>query len=64
MVAIRKTPPSSPPKNDDQMPIHSARPGSPFLAIGKPSKVVATADGVPGMPSRHAVMRPPAEPPT
>ena len=41
-----------------------ARPGSPLRAIGWPSKVVAIADGVPGMPSSTAVTRPPAEPPT
>jgi hypothetical protein len=32
--------------------------------MGKPSKVVATAEGLPGMPSRHEVMRPPVSPPT
>ena len=46
--ATRTTAPSSPPKIEAQMPSHSARPGSPFCAIGKPSKVVATAEGLPG----------------
>ena len=46
------------------MPSQIARPGSPFLAIGKPSNIVASEDGVPGMPSSVAVIKPPAEPPT
>ncbi len=37
--------------NDAQMPSQSARPGSPLRAMGKPSNVVATDDGLPGMPS-------------
>lgn len=61
---MRKTPPSSPPKNDAQIPSHSARPGSPLRAMGKPSKVVVSDEGVPGMPSSVAVTSPPAEPPT
>ncbi len=64
VATMRNTPPIRPPKNDAQMPSHIARPGSPFFAIGKPSKVVAIAEGVPGMPSSTAVTRPPAEPPT
>ena len=46
------------------MPSHTALPGSPPRAIGNPSKVVAMAEGVPGMPSRQAVISPPADPPT
>jgi hypothetical protein len=61
---MRKTPPISPPQNEAHTPSQTARPGWPFWAIGKPSKVVAMAEGVPGMPMRQAVMRPPAEPPT
>ena len=64
VVATRNTAPSSPPKIEAQMPSQSARPGSPFFAIGKPSNVVATAEGLPGMPSRHEVIRPPVSPPT
>ena len=64
VTRIRNSPPTSPPKKDAHTPSHMARPGSPLRAMGKPSKVVAMAEGVPGMPSRHAVMRPPAEPPT
>ena len=64
VTKMRNKPPTSPPKNEAHTPSHTARPGSPFRAIGKPSKVVAIADGVPGMPIRQAVMSPPAEPPT
>ncbi len=64
VTRIRNSPPTSPPKNEAHTPSHTARPGSPLRAIGKPSNVVAIADGVPGMPSRQAVISPPAEPPT
>ena len=47
------------PKNEAQMPSDSARPGWPARAMGKASKVVATEDGVPGMPRSAAEMRPP-----
>jgi hypothetical protein len=63
VVPTRKMPPSSPPKNDAQIPSHSALPGSPFCDIGKPSNIVATEEGLPGMPSRHEAMRPPDSPP-
>jgi hypothetical protein len=63
VVPTRNTPPSRPPKKDAQMPSHSALPGSPFFAIGKPSNMVATDEGLPGMPSRQEVMRPPDSPP-
>jgi hypothetical protein len=63
VVPTRNRPPSSPPKNDAQMPSHSARPGSPLRDIGKPSNMVAIDEGLPGMPSRHEVMRPPDSPP-
>ena len=62
--SIRQRPPSAPPMKADQTPTQTDRPASPFLVIGKPSKVVATAEGVPGMPIRLAVIEPPAEPPT
>ena len=64
MAPIRNTPPRRPPKNDAQTPSQIARLGSPFFAIGWPSKTVAIAAGVPGMPSSTAVTSPPAEPPT
>ena len=64
VAATSTTAPSSPPSIEAQMPSHSALPGSPLRAIGKPSKVVATAEGLPGMPSRHEVIRPPVSPPT
>ena len=47
------------PKNDAHTPMESARPGSPLRAMGKASKVVATDDGVPGMPSNAAEISPP-----
>ncbi len=53
-----------PPQNDAHTPMPSASPGSPFRAMGKPSKVVATDEGVPGMPVRIPAMRPPERPPT
>ena len=64
VAPIRNTPASKPPRKDDQMPSQTARPGWPFWVIGKPSKVVVIADGVPGMPISAAVIAPPAEPPT
>ncbi len=53
-----------PPPKDDQTPMPRASPGSPFRAIGKPSKVVATEDGVPGMPVMMPAISPPESPPT
>jgi hypothetical protein len=52
------------PKNEAQIPIPRALPGCPFFTMGKASKVVATAEGVPGIPRRAAVIRPPERPPT
>ncbi len=54
----------TPPQNDAQTPMPSASPGSPLRARGKPSKVVATEEGVPGMPVRMPAIRPPDRPPT
>ena len=54
----RNSAPSSPPQTDAHTPSQMARPGSPLRAIGKPSNVVAIADGVPGMPSRQPVIEP------
>ena len=53
-----------PPKKDDQSPNPKAKPGFPALTIGKPSKVVATEDGVPGMPVNIPDINPPESPPT
>ena len=53
-----------PPKNDDHTPSPRARPGLPERARGKPSKVVATEDGVPGMPVNMPDINPPDRPPT
>ena len=46
------------------MPTPNALPASPRSAIGAPSKVVATEEGVPGIFSRMAEIRPPEVPPT
>ena len=40
----------------------SARPASPFWAIGKPSSAVAAAGGAPGALMRIAVIEPPNVP--
>src|SRR4029078_13679709 len=56
--SIRQSPPSAPPMKADHTPTQTERPASPFFVIGKPSKVVATADGVPGMPIKLAVIHP------
>ena len=53
-----------PPENDDHTPRPSARPGLPPRAMGNPSKVVATEDGVPGIPVRIPAINPPDSPPT
>ena len=46
------------------MPTPIALPASPRLAIGAPSKQVATEEGVPGMLIKIAEIRPPDTPPT
>ena len=53
-----------PPKNDDQSPKPNAKPGFPDLTIGKPSNVVATEEGVPGIPVNMQDIKPPENPPT
>ena len=53
-----------PPMKEEVMPIFRARSPCPFRAIGCPSKVVHTDEGVPGMLMRMAGTRPPEMPPT
>ena len=48
------TTPTMPPVTEDRVARVTARLPSPFLAIGKPSKVVAIEDGVPGVLTRMA----------
>ena len=48
-----------PPNAEEHIAIISAFLASPLRAIGRPSKVVAAFDGVPGIPSKIAVMLPP-----
>ena len=55
---------SKPPQNENTMPIPNAFPASPRLAIGDPSKQVATEEGVPGILIKIAEIRPPETPPT
>ena len=51
-----------PPKTLDTAAKPSALPGSPFFAIGYPSRAVATAGGAPGALINIAVMEPPKVP--
>ena len=51
------------PMQDATIPIARALPACPFLAIGWPSKQVATDDGEPGMPRSTDPMKPPEQPP-
>ena len=53
-----------PPMKEEVMPTFRARSPWPFRAIGCPSKVVHTDEGVPGMLMRMAGTRPPEMPPT
>ena len=53
-----------PAMNEAQTPMPSARPGLPERAMGKASKVVAIAEGVPGMPISAQENRPPVSAPT
>ncbi len=51
------------PMKENTTPVPSAFPASPLSAIGFPSKQVATEEGVPGIFSRMAEIRPPEIPP-
>ena len=51
--------PTNPPINDDIQLIDIAKSPFPFLAIGYPSNVVATAEGVPGVLINIADQEPP-----
>src|SRR5215470_9060701 len=52
-TAIRKAP-NTPPMSEDMYAALSARPASPFLAIGKPSSTVAAEAAPPGTPNSTA----------
>jgi len=54
----------APPISEAEIPSPSARPGRPPRAMGKPSSVVTTAEGSPGMRISVAVISPPEIPPT
>ena len=51
------------PRKLNTTPTPRALAACPFLTMGWPSKQVATLEGVPGMCSRMAEMRPPEMPP-
>ena len=53
-----------PPTKEAEIPRPRARPGLPASAMGCPSKVVTTFDGVPGILSMVAVTSPPVIEPT
>ena len=55
----KKITPTMPPTKDDMQLIDIAKSPSPFLAMAYPSKVVATADGVPGVLIKIAYQDPP-----
>ena len=57
--SMRATAPTMPPVTEESVATVTARLPSPFLAIGKPSKVVAIEDGVPGVLTRMAAYEPP-----
>jgi hypothetical protein len=52
-----------PPKTETMTAVPKARDASPFLVIGCPSRTVAAAEGVPGIPKRIAETDPPVIPP-
>ena len=52
------------PQKENTTPTPKALPACPFIAIGRPSKQVAIEDGVPGMFSKIADIKPPDIPPT
>ena len=52
-----------PPTKEVKMPMPMALPASPLSAIGPPSNTVAMEEGVPGIFSRMAEIRPPDMPP-
>ena len=60
---MRMTTETKVPMREENMAIPRALPAWPFLAMGLPSKVVATEEGVPGMFSRMAEISPPEMPP-
>ena len=57
-------PPIRPPIREANVPRTSALEGWPALAMGAPSKQVTIEDGVPGIFSRMAEIRPPEIDPT
>ena len=57
--SVKSTTETVPPTKEPTAAAIKARPACPFWAIGRPSKVVATAVEAPGMPSRIEEMAPP-----
>ena len=63
-TSINTAVPNRPATTEAMQAMEIALPARPFFAIGYPSKVVLTADGVPGVASRIAGMAPPNMAPT
>ena len=57
--AVKRITEMVPPMNDAVAAVISARSAWPFRAIGRPSKVVATAVEAPGMPNMIELTAPP-----
>jgi len=62
-IKIRATIPINVPTNENKMPTPKALSACPLSASGLPSKQVATEEGVPGILSKIAEIKPPDIPP-
>ena len=58
MARARAKAPNTAPKSELMIAAPSARPASPFLAMGWPSTIVEAVVGSPGIPNRIEVMSP------
>ena len=63
-IKIKATIEITVPRKEYKIPTPNAFPACPCSAIGAPSNVVATEDGVPGILRRIAEIKPPDVPPT
>ena len=63
LMTTSSTTPMMVPRKENTTPVPRALAACPFSAMGRPSKQVATEEGVPGMFSRMAEIRPPEMPP-
>ena len=62
-ITISKSTPTTVPMNENTTPTPNALAACPFSAKGRPSKQVATEDGVPGIFNSIAEIKPPEIPP-